>query len=331
MQLLEQQCPYCNARLRLRGPAREAQEFPCPDCAKLLRVQLNGGLTSLVPVETKTLRSPVASVSKGVTPPRKGVSPSLVAWSVAGVLMLGLGWFLLSGSDSVPVGVTGSDVDSTEGPAEEMNQPVELAEQGRAAVVATPSVPSVGDSSPAPAPDSPEPVDGQTAAALNPEPKSLPIGTDIDAPPPPDDKIVATPDSAINAEIPEPPMVGGSVDEPNAIDPAPAPDAASAEDAEAIARARREMDAAKIGATQRRLQTSLVSYEMERPVALRVFLGEVSKLSATWINTNGLEAKLDAMVQVSLGQTTIEAVLTDGLKQVGMAFEILPNGIHIVR
>lgn len=312
MQLLEQQCPHCNALLRLRGPVREAQQFTCPDCSRPLKARINGGLTSLVQTELNPFQSPVRQTNQPAS--SRSVSPALIAWGVAGTLMLAMLWILLGSEGSAPplVTVAGTGVkeeipDAPGGEPPEELKPAAIEPAPPAEVTKDPSPPNV------------VPVSKPTTNTT--------IGTGIDAPPPADEPVA---DSIPAPEEPMGPGIADANDISPTIDTPTAADQSPTRSAEMIARQREEQNAAAVTAIQQRLQTEIVSYEMEQPVRLRDFLDELSKLSATWINTNELGEKLDSTVQVSLKKTTVEAILLDGLRQAGLQFEVLPNGIHFL-
>ena len=290
MQVIEQQCPYCNARLRLRGPAREGEKLSCPDCSKLLVVESGNTELRLIAAEATPVvlpGSPVASKNR--------ISPTVVAWCVATAVMLPIGWSLL-GPDE-----TDSALPATGQPkiATESNG----LEPARSST--TKDQPAEGSPG---VPESNEPVDSTVS----------PVGID---PPPPGDKVLAA--DGQSDELPGPATSGKQVDQ-NPSDAEPAPT-----EAEEQASLQAAADATAIASIRRRFSVRLTTYQMQRPVKLRVFLDEVSRLGATWINTNGLGKSLDKLVQVRLTDTTLEAVLTEGLKQVDFQYTLGVTGIRL--
>ena len=276
MRILEQQCPHCNAKLRLRGPARGGQKLSCPDCSKPLVVADTSNGVSLTAAATEPTSLPGSpSVSQ------HRVSPTVVAWSVSGALMLLLGWGLL-------------------GPEEPTEPPA----------APKPTTPVAKDTAE---------LDRQEPALVPQQPVAEPTSSE-----PPTDAV------SINAAPPpdEVPREVGSEKEAEVPVKAPAIPAAPTE-AERLAAAQAAREAEAITSIRKRLSLPLASYEMQRPATLRVFVEEMSRLAATWINTNGLGDRLEQQVQVELAATTLDEVLAAGLNQVGLAFEVLPTGIHL--
>lgn len=276
MRIIEQQCPHCNAKLRLRGPAHGGQKLSCPDCSKPLVVAATSSGVSLTAAATEPTSLPGSSLSQNK------VSPTVVAWSVSGALMLLLGWGLL-------------------GPEDPTEPPAAL----------EPTTPVAKDATQ---------LDRQEPALVPVQPVAEPTSSE-----PPTDVV------SINAAPPpdEVPPERGSGKEPEVPGEAPAISAAPTE-AERLAAAQAAKEAEAITSIRKRLTLPLASYDMQRPATLRAFVEEMSRLTATWINTNGLGENLDKPVQVKLTETTLEAVLTEGLGQLGLRFEVLPTGIHMV-
>lgn len=290
MRILEQQCPHCNAKLRLRGPARGGQELSCPDCSNPLVVAVTSDGVSLVASSPAipTMRVPAAASNH--------TSPTVIAWGVAAaLLLLLLGWsFWESDEFSTHPAVVEAPVQS-----ESVSSGPEQLE------------PATPENKPGPTlPPAPVKID-QPASEI----------ASVDATPPADEPSETNETSR------------GTPDElPATSTPvAPPPMKPTLKEDEKLAAAQAAEDAATVATIRERLSIPVGSYHMQQAQSLGVFLDELSRLTATWINTNGFEENLSRPVQVSLTDTTPEAVLAAGLKQAELRFEISRTGLHLVR
>ncbi len=92
MKVLEQQCPSCRARLRLRGPVRHGQHFQCPDCDSDLSLNLEDARPAIT----------VRRATSTATRPGPTNLPRMAALGVSGALLIALLAFLFSDHTEVP-------------------------------------------------------------------------------------------------------------------------------------------------------------------------------------------------------------------------------------
>lgn len=302
MQILEHQCPRCRTRLRLRGPLRESHEFDCPDCAQPLCLQTRHGDNTLVARERSRALQTAADRKPAPAGSRHGNTPKIVAWTVSGAILLAFMIYLFSG-----------ETQATSGSAESPDR--------SATANAPPAIPSDQESAQTSVADSAVPATNpppDTAENTTPAASTL---VNIDSPPPDE------PSEPAGTEIAQ-----AAIDEtPQATDtPRSSPNAAAAvepSNAEAELAAAREREA--ITAIRDRMDVRLVRYQTSKPVPLRAFLDELSKLTATWINTQTAGDQLDTLVSVSMENCSARDVLTAGLEQAGYTWHVLANGIHL--
>jgi hypothetical protein len=99
----------------MRGPLRDRQQFECPDCGVELFVRIEGVSCEVLINETQATIKPA---NKGASK-----SPQVVAWSVVGILVVGFGVFLLTGSEEAgPVAGTAKETAAVE-PSETLEPP----------------------------------------------------------------------------------------------------------------------------------------------------------------------------------------------------------------
>lgn len=172
MQVYEHECPDCHCRLRLRGPLREGHDFKCPDCAASLTLHVHSG-------GSEVARAPDnAAVGVRTT---SASTPKIIAWTVAGLMLLGFGVFVFSGPEE-PEPEHQKPVSKP--PAIAITQPEPEEPAAPVEVPGNPILP--------PGPDESEPIDVPMVAVDEPAPEDLvpsvpatvvpePV---IDAPPP---------------------------------------------------------------------------------------------------------------------------------------------------